>query len=130
LKEFIEKKIINTIKAPAAIGPYSQAITVNKFVFVSGQIPFDPETMELVSNDIGEQTRQCLKNVQTILETSGSDLNKVVKVTIFICDMEQFGTINEVYSEFFKVNPPARACVEVSRLPKDVQVEIEVIAHL
>ncbi len=122
------KKLINTTKAPAAIGAYSQGVEINGMLFVSGQIPFVPETMELVSEDVQEQTQQSLINLLAILEEAGYGLDDVVKTTIFIKDMNEFGLINEIYGEFFKDNKPARACVEVARLPKDVKVEIEAIA--
>lgn len=124
----MDKKVINTEKAPAALGPYSQAIKVGNMIFVSGQIPFVPETMELISEDVQEQTRQSLENVKAILEEAGASLNDVVKAGVFIKDMNDFGKINEIYAEYFTENKPARACVEVARLPKDVKVEIEVIA--
>lgn len=121
-------KVINTTKAPAAIGPYSQAVKTGNMLFVSGQIPFVPETMQLVSEDIKEQTKQCLENLKGILEEAGMTLNDVVKTSVFIKDMNEFGAINEVYATYFTDNKPARACVEVARLPKDVRVEIEAIA--
>ena len=122
------KKVINTAKAPAAIGPYSQAIEVNWTLYVSGQIPFVPETMTVVSEDVKEQTRQSLENVKAILEEAGYSLNDVVKAGVFIKDMNDFAAINEVYAEYLGEVKPARACVEVARLPRDVKVEIEVIA--
>lgn len=122
------KKIINTTKAPSAIGPYSQAVEVNGTLYVSGQIPFVPETMTVVSDDVKEQTRQSLENVKAILEAAGYTLNDVVKAGVFIKDMNDFAAINEVYSEYLGDVKPARACVEVARLPRDVKVEIEVIA--
>lgn len=121
---------IFTEKAPAAVGPYSQAMKAGNMLFVSGQIPFVPSTMKLVSQDIKEQTRQSLENVKAILEEAGASLNDVVKVGVFIKDMNEFAAINEVYSEYFNKNKPARACVEVARLPLDVKIEIEVIAYL
>lgn len=124
------KKAIFTKNAPAAVGPYSQAMRVGDMLFVSGQIPYVPSTMKLVSEDIKEQTRQSLENVKAILEEAGASLNDVVKAGVFIKDMNEFGAINEVYSEYFSENKPARACVEVARLPLDVRVEIEVIAYL
>ncbi|MBL0713296.1 MAG: RidA family protein [Desulfosarcina sp.] len=124
----MQREIINTSDAPAAIGPYSQAVKAGGFLFVSGQIPIDPASGELISGDIRAATRQVINNLKAILEAGGSSLEKVVKATVFIADMNQFGTINEVYAEFFKEAPPARACVEVARLPKDVQVEIEAVA--
>lgn len=122
------KKVINTSKAPAAIGPYSQAIEVNGTLYVSGQIPFVPETMTVISDDVKEQTRQSLKNVKAILEEAGYSLKDVVKAGVFIKDMNDFASINEVYAEYLGEVKPARACVEVARLPRDVKVEIEVIA--
>ncbi|MGL4947586.1 MAG: RidA family protein [Cetobacterium sp.] len=122
------KKFINTTKAPAAIGPYSQAVEVNGTLYVSGQIPFVPETMSVISDDVKEQTRQSLENVKAILEEAGYTLNDVVKAGVFIKDMNDFASINEVYSEYLGEVKPARACVEVARLPRDVKVEIEVIA--
>ena len=122
------KKVISTENAPAAIGPYSQAVKAGNLLFVSGQVPFVPETMEIVEGDVKAQTAQSLKNVQAILAEAGLDFSHVVKSTVFIKDMNEFALINEVYAEFFGENKPARACVEVARLPKDVKVEIEVIA--
>ncbi|MBN1468994.1 MAG: RidA family protein [Fusobacteriaceae bacterium] len=124
----MKKEVINTVKAPAALGPYSQAIKVGDTIYVSGQIPFIPETMKLISEDVKEQTKQSLENVKAILEEAGASFNDVVKATVFIKDMNDFVKINEVYAEYFTENKPARACVEVARLPKDVKVEIEVIA--
>jgi 2-iminobutanoate/2-iminopropanoate deaminase len=124
------KRVITTEKAPAAIGPYSQAIVANGFVFVSGQIPLDPKTGQIVSSDIQAQTRQCLDNLQAILKASGTSMDKLVKVTVFAKDLNDFQAINQVYSEYFKENPPARSFVEVSRLPRDAAIEIEGIALL
>lgn len=121
-------EIIQTKKAPQAIGPYSQSIKANNMLFVSGQIPLNPETMEIVSEDIKDQTKQCLENVGAILKEAGLDFKNVVKCGVFIKDMNEFNDINEVYTAYFNNYKPARACVEVSRLPKDVKVEIEVIA--
>ncbi len=121
-------KVIHTEKAPAALGPYSQAIETNGMLFVSGQIPFVPETMTLVSDDVKEQTRQSLENVKAIVEAAGYSMKDVVKAGVFIKDMNDFAAINEVYNEYLGDVKPARACVEVARLPKDVKVEIEVIA--
>ncbi len=121
-------KLIHTDKAPKAIGPYSQAVKAGNMLFVSGQVPFNPETMEIVEGGVKEQTAQSLRNVEAILKEAGLDFSNVVKSTVFIKDMNEFTQINEVYSEFFKENKPARACVEVARLPRDARVEIEVIA--
>ena len=122
------KKIIHTEKAPAALGPYSQAIEANGMLFVSGQIPFVPATMTLVSEDVKEQTRPSLENVKAIVEAAGYSMKDVVKAGVFIKDMNDFAAVNEVYNEYLGDVKPARACVEVARLPKDVKVEIEVIA--
>ena len=124
----MKHQIIHTENAPKAIGPYSQAVKAGNMLFVSGQVPFVPETMEIVEGDVKAQTAQSLKNVQAILAEAGLDFSHVVKSTVFIKDMNEFAQINEVYAEFFGENKPARACVEVARLPKDVKVEIEVIA--
>lgn len=124
----MSKEFISTVKAPAAVGPYSQAVKAGNIVFVSGQIPFVPETMELVSEDVQEQTARSLENVIAILEAAGASIKDVVKVSVFIKDMNDFGKINEVYEKYFGDHKPARACVEVARLPKDVKVEIEAIA--
>lgn len=122
------KVIIQTDRAPQAIGPYSQAVKANGFVFASGQIPIDPKTGEFVPGCIQEQTKQVLKNLTAVLEAAGSNLDRVVKTTVFLLDMKEFDAMNEVYGEFFKVEPPARATVQAARLPRDARVEIEVIA--
>lgn len=123
----MNREVITTTKAPAAIGPYSQAIKCGNLVFTSGQIPLDPVTGELVSGDVRTQTRQVLENLQAVLSAAGSSLEKVIKTTVFIKDMNDFSAINEVYAAFFTQAPPARSTVEVARLPKDVRVEIEAI---
>ena len=123
-------QVIHTENAPAAIGPYSQAVKAGNLLFVSGQVPLVPETMEIVEGDVKAQTAQSLKNLQAILKEAGADFSNVVKTTVFIKDMNEFAQINEVYAEYFGENKPARACVEVARLPKDVKVEIELIAVL
>ena len=122
------RDVIATEKAPKAIGPYSQAIRANGFVFVSGQIPLDPGTQQLIEGDVRAQTDRVLRNIQGILQGAGTSMEKVVKTTVFLKNMGEFTAMNEVYGKFFGTNPPARATVEVSRLPKDVMVEIEVIA--
>lgn len=122
------KEIISTENAPDAIGPYSQAIKTGNMVFCSGQIPIDPETGVFVSNEIGEQTEQVLKNLSAVLEAAGTNLNNVVKTTVFLLDMNDFAAMNEVYAEFFSDNKPARATVQAARLPRDARVEIECIA--
>ncbi|MBR1816096.1 MAG: RidA family protein [Lachnospiraceae bacterium] len=124
------KKIISTPKAPAAIGPYSQAIVVDNMIFTSGMIPIIPETGELETGDIEAQARQAIKNLVTLLAEAGSSAENVIKTTVFIKDMNDFAKVNEVYAEFFTENFPARSCVEVARLPKDVLVEIEAVALL
>ncbi|MBP1770447.1 MAG: reactive intermediate/imine deaminase, partial [Candidatus Aminicenantes bacterium] len=115
-------------KAPKAIGPYSQGIVANGFVFCSGQIPIDPATGEITAVTIEDQTRQVLKNVGAVLEAAGSSLDEAVKTTVFLQDMNDFARMNAVYAEFFKAPNPARAAVQVARLPRDVKVEIEAIA--
>ncbi|EOC99803.1 RidA family protein [Caldisalinibacter kiritimatiensis] len=124
----MERKVIFTEKAPKAIGPYSQGIKAGNMIFTSGQLALDPETGELVNDDIKKETRLALENLKAVLEDGGATLNDVVKVTVFIKDMDQFGLINEVYGEYFNENKPARSCVQVTRLPKDGNVEIEAIA--
>ena len=123
------RKIIQTENAPSAIGPYSQANMAGGFLFTAGQIPLDPATMEIVGETAPEQARQALLNAQAVVAAGGLTLADVVKVTVFILDMGQFAAINEVYQEFFGEMPPARSVVEVSRLPKDVLVEIEMVAY-
>ena len=122
------KEIIHTDQAPKAIGPYSQAIRSNGFVFASGQIPTDPATGQFVAGGIAEQTEQVIKNLSRVLEAAGSALDRVVKTTVFLVDMEEFSAMNEVYGRFFSEEPPARATVQAARLPRDARVEIEVIA--
>jgi len=122
------KQIIQTDQAPKAIGPYSQAIRTSGFVFASGQIPIDPETGQFVAGGIAEQTQQVIKNLSRVLEAAGSGLDRVVKTTVFLADMEEFAAMNEVYGKFFSAEPPARATVEAARLPRDARVEIEAIA--
>ena len=122
------KEIIFTDKAPKAIGPYSQAVRIGDCLFTSGQIPIDPKTGDLVIDDIQKETRQVLENLKAVVEGGGATLEQVVKTTVFLKDMNQFVLVNEVFAEFFSGNPPARSCVEVARLPKDVNVEIEAIA--
>lgn len=118
---------ISTPKSPAAIGPYSQAIKTGNLIFTSGQIPFTAEG-KLVSADVKEQTFQSLQNLKNILEKAGTGMDNIIKCTVFISDMDQFAQVNEVYQQFFNEPYPARSCVEVARLPKDVKVEIEAIA--
>ncbi|WP_129021857.1 MULTISPECIES: RidA family protein [Edaphocola] len=124
----MEKKIINTSAAPAPIGPYNQATQFGNMLFVSGQIPMDPATGEIVTSGIQDETRKVLENVQAILTEAGMDFTHVLKSTIFITDMAQFAQINEVYAQFFTANEPARETVQVAGLPRGVNVEISVIA--
>ncbi len=120
--------IISTTKAPVAIGPYSQAIKINGLIFCSGQIPVVPETMELIEDNIEKQTEQVLKNIDAILNESGSSKNKVIKTTIYLTDFNNFEIVNKIYGYYFGEHKPARSTVEVSRLPKDVLIKIECIA--
>jgi 2-iminobutanoate/2-iminopropanoate deaminase len=122
------KEIIATDKGPKAIGPYSQAVKANGFIFVSGQIPFDPAMGELILGDIGQQTARVLDNLKAILEAAGSSLDRAVKVSVFLKDMGEFAAMNAVYAKYFPENPPARATVEVARLPRDARVEIDIVA--
>ena len=124
------KKEIKTDKAPQAIGPYSQGIIANGFIFASGQIAIDPKTGELNTGTIEEQTRLALTNLKAVIEAAGSSFDKVAKCTVFLQDMDEFSRMNQVYAEFFKPPFPGRAAVQVARLPKDVKVEIEAIAIL
>jgi 2-iminobutanoate/2-iminopropanoate deaminase len=122
------KDIISTEKGPKAIGPYSQAIRANGLVFISGQVAFDPSTGQLVEGDVAKQTTRVLENLKAIAEAAGSSLDKAVKATVFLKDMNDFAALNEVYARYFPHHPPARATVEVARLPRDVRVEIDLIA--
>ena len=122
-------KVIHTPNAPAAVGPYSQAIDCGDLVFCSGQIPLVPATGEVVEGGIEAQTRQIFANIQAVLAEAGLTLANVVKTTVFMTDLGQFGLFNGIYGEYFPENPPARSCVEISKLPKGVSVEIEVIAR-
>lgn len=126
----MSKEVISTANAPAAIGPYSQAVRTGNLIFVSGQIPLDPATGQLVRGDISTQTEQVLENVAAILEAAGSSLAKVVKATVYLRDLGEFGKMNEVYGRFFGEKPPARATVQVARLPRDAAVEIDVVAEV
>ena len=119
---------VHTDNAPAAIGPYSQAVVANGFVFTAGQVPFDPHTMQLVEGGIGVQTDQVMRNITAILRQAGADLNTVVKTTVFLRDMNDFAGMNEVYARHFGDHKPARSTVQVARLPRDVAVEIEAVA--
>jgi len=122
------KEVIATQRGPKAIGPYSQAIRANGFIFISGQIPFDPATGQLVEGEIAKQTERVLLNLKAIVEAAGSSLERVVKTTVFLKDMNDFAAMNEVYGRHFAAAPPARSAVEVARLPRDVRIEIDLIA--
>jgi 2-iminobutanoate/2-iminopropanoate deaminase len=122
------KKVISTTQAPKAIGPYSQAIQAGEFLFCSGQGPMDPATGQLVQGDIAATTRQVLNNLKTIVETAGYSMADVVKTTVFLKDMNQFAAMNEVYATFFPSDPPARSTIQAARLPRDIDVEIELVA--
>jgi len=122
------RDVISTPDAPKAIGPYSQAIRAKGFVFVSGQVAFDPATQQIINGDVAVQTERVLKNISAILKAAGSSLEKVVRSTVFLKNMNDFAAMNEVYGKFFSSQPPSRSTVEVARLPKDVLVEIDVIA--
>lgn len=124
------KKVISTEKAPAAIGPYSQAIQTGDMVFTSGVIPIIPETGELVTGDAAAQAEQAFKNLTNLLEAAGTSMDNVVKTVVFIKNMDDFGSINEVYAKYFPAPYPARSCVEVARLPKDVLIEVEAVANI
>ena len=120
---------VSTANAPAAIGPYSQATEFNGFIFISGQLPIDPATGNLVEGDIKVMTRQSMKNIRAILEAAGSSMDKVLKTTVLVKDLAMFADVNAAYGEFFTGNAPARACFEVAGLPKGALIEIEAIAH-
>jgi len=120
--------VISTSKAPAALGPYSQAVRWGDLIFVSGQIPIDPATSQVVGDDVAAQTERVLKNLTAILEAAGASLGQVLKTTVYLRDLNDFGKMNEVYARFFSEQPPARATVQVARLPRDVSVEIEAVA--
>lgn len=122
------KDVISTDRGPKAIGPYSQAIRANGFIFVSGQVPFDPATGQIIEGDTARQTARVLDNLKAIAEAAGSSLDRAVKVGVFLKDMNDFQAMNEVYGRYFGKNPPARTTVEIARLPRDVRVEIDLIA--
>jgi len=123
-----DRDIISTEHAPKAIGPYSQAIRANGFIFVSGQTPIDPANQQLISGSVGEQTERVLRNIEAILKQAGSSMAKVVRCGVFLKDMNDFAAMNEVYARFFPSAPPARSTIQAARLPKDCQVEIDAIA--
>ncbi|HYE23658.1 MAG TPA: RidA family protein [Clostridia bacterium] len=122
------RDVISTNDAPKAIGPYSQAIRANGFIFVSGQTPLDPSTQQMIEGGVAEQAERVLRNIEGILRAAGSGMEKVVRCGVFLKDMNDFAAMNEVYARFFTANPPARSTVQVSRLPKDCLVEIDAIA--
>lgn len=124
------KQTIATDAAPRAIGPYSQAVRAGGFVFVSGQLPMDPDTMELVDGDIAAQTEVALENLGAVLKAAGADFSHVVRATVYLADMNDFAAVNEVYARYFGENAPARVAVEVARLPRDARVEIDAIAYV
>jgi 2-iminobutanoate/2-iminopropanoate deaminase len=121
------KEIISTEKGPKAIGPYSQAVKANGFVFTAGQIPFDPASGQLIEGDVARQTARVLENLKAIVEAAGSSLDRAVKATVYLKDMNDFAAMNDVYARYFAENPPARSTVEAARLPRDVRVEIDLI---
>jgi 2-iminobutanoate/2-iminopropanoate deaminase len=124
------REALSTPEAPGAIGPYSQAIRAGDFLFVSGQIPLDPATGTLVAGGIREQTHRVLKNLDAILRAAGTSFNRVVKTTVYLSDMAEFAAVNAIYAEYFPAPAPARATIEAARLPRDVKVEIDLIAYL
>lgn len=126
----MSKDVVTTPNAPAAIGPYSQAVRSGHLLFLSGQIPLDPATGQLIAGDITAQTERVLKNLAAILEAAGSGLDRVLKTTVYLKDLAEFGKMNEVYGKFFGEKPPARATVEVSRLPRDAAIEIDLVAEV
>ena len=126
----MQKKIISTNKAPQAIGPYSQAVRFNNLLFISGQIPIEPKSGAILTGNIKEQTKQILENMSNILTAGESSLNNVLRVTIFLTNMEDYAAVNEVYTQFFEESQPARSTVQVSRLPMDAQIEIDAIAGI
>ena len=126
----MEKEIISTSNAPGAIGPYSQAVKIGNMIYTSGQLPLDPESGELVTGDIKKATSRSLLNLKAVLEAAGSSLDNVVKSVVFVKDLDDFASINEVYAQFFTGNQPARSCVQVAKLPKDALLEIELVAFV
>ncbi len=124
----MNKEIVNTNKAPQPAGPYSQAVKANGFLFLAGQVPIVPETGEFLTGAFSEQCHLALKNIKAVLDAGGSSLNDVVKVTIFLKNMEDFGELNSIYGEYFSESKPARTCIQAGRLPRDVDVEIEAVA--
>jgi len=125
-----QKSVVATEKAPKAIGPYSQAIVHGGLIYCSGQIPLDPATGQIVEGDAGTQTVRVLENLKAVLEEAGSSLDRVLKMTVFLRDLSEFGAVNDVFSRYFHTNPPARATVEVSKLPRDARVEIDCVGYV
>ena len=125
----MQKKPVNTTEAPAAIGPYSQAIRVGDFLYTSGQISLDPKTMEMIKGDIELETEKVLRNIEAILSAEGLNFGHVIKTTVYLTDLSEFTRMNQVYEKFFSNTKPARACVQVAALPKGAKVEIDAIAH-
>jgi 2-iminobutanoate/2-iminopropanoate deaminase len=126
----MSRQAVQTDLAPKAIGPYSQAIGTGGFLFLSGQIPLDPATMALVEGDVREQAHQVMRNLRSVLEAAGSSLDAVVRTTIFLADLDDFASVNDIYGSYFAAPPPARSTVQVARLPRDARVEIDAIAFL
>ena len=126
----MSKEVISSSGAPAAIGPYSQAIRSDNLIFLSGQIPLDPQTGQIVCGDVAQQTERVLKNLTAVLEAAGSSLAKALKTTVYLRDLADFSKMNDVYAKFFGESPPARATVQVARLPRDVSIEIELVAEV
>ena len=126
----MNKTIISTKNAPAAIGPYSQGVKLGNLIFTSGQIPADPASGEIVPGGVDTQTRQALKNLEAVLYAAGTKLDNILKTTLFIKNMDDFAAINKIYASFFCADPPARSCIEAARLPKDVLIEIEAVAFI
>jgi 2-iminobutanoate/2-iminopropanoate deaminase len=126
----MDRKITSTDKAPAAVGPYSQAVSANGFVFAAGQVGLDPDTGKLVAEDVASQTRRALENIKAVLEASSSCLHHVVKTTVYLADIADYGAMNEIYAEFFAQKPPARAAFQVAALPLGARVEIEAVAEI
>lgn len=124
----VDREIVATSAAPAAIGPYSQAVVSDKLVFVSGQIALNPATGQMVEGGVVEQTRQVMANLQAVLTAAGSDLDSILRTTIYLADLGDFGTVNEIYGNYFASDPPARSTVQAARLPRDARIEIDVIA--
>jgi len=124
----MDKRIVRTEEAPEAIGPYSQAVVANGMVYAAGQVPLDPKTGQIVPGDIRAQTKRVMENLKAVLGAAGSSMDKVVKTTVFLRDLNDFGTMNEIYGEYFRESPPARSTVQVAKLPREAAVEIDVIA--